>query len=100
MVTRTTHATDTDDWPKSDWRFFVPLNAVEQVVAPPSATIELLPPSYGDELFERPGTLGLVVARAMARDAVFRDLTTRGFEDLQQGRFSRLEDVQRRLGDV
>ena len=40
------------------------------------------------------------LAREMVEDTNFRELTERGMADLAQGRYSRIEDVRRRLGEI
>lgn len=37
---------------------------------------------------------------AMSEDVSFYHLTERGLADLKEGRYSKLEDVKRRLGDI
>ncbi|MBI2886322.1 MAG: hypothetical protein HYY02_03835 [Chloroflexi bacterium] len=36
----------------------------------------------------------------MLQDAALSQATEQGYKDFQEGRFSKLEDVKRRLGDV
>ncbi len=36
----------------------------------------------------------------LMKDAALREATEQGYQDLQDGRVSKLEDVKRRMGDV
>ena len=51
-------------------------------------------PSFVDDVTTSP------TAKLMAQDDAFADLTTRGLNDLAAGRYSNLDDMRRRLGDV
>ena len=43
---------------------------------------------------------GVLSAAAQASDLLSKQLYQRGVEDLQGGRFSRIDEVKRRLGDL
>ncbi|MFH1560575.1 MAG: hypothetical protein ABID84_04100 [Chloroflexota bacterium] len=77
----------------------MPLNVSVLEVDPPASYIELTDAEpQGWEHEKEPS--GSDLATRMAQDKDFTQGTERGLAEIEQGRYSRIKDIKKKLGDI